>query len=234
MGCCKVWPLTICFANILGIIQVFIQFICFMLLIFIYFFYFPSDAKKLSYNAIATDAALDSQPPLLIESWVDHDLHSNSKLSPLWKQSLYALFGIIFYTLFVFILDGLALIYFSNQTLSEYADALGLISTLSGVVQFVPQIIYTGISKSVGSLSVYMLLMQVPGSFLLSYSLSIQPGANWSSWLSYFVSGALQFILLIMCILFSRNAPPLDELIEPLLQEEEDVYFTPEQDVPKE
>jgi len=54
----------------------------------------------------------------------------------------------------------------------------------------------------VGALSIPTMLIQCPGSFIFVYSLAIQPGTNPTSWLSYFVTGTLQGILLSMCIVF--------------------------------
>src|SRR5436190_19766278 len=45
-----------------------------------------------------------------------------------------------------------------------------------------------------------MMIMQVPGSFIVVYTLAIRPGTRWTTWIVFFVSGCLQGILLIMCI----------------------------------
>ncbi len=42
--------------------------------------------------------------------------------------------------------------------------------------------------------------MQVIGSFIFVYTLSIRPSVSWTTWIVFFVSGCLQGILLIMCI----------------------------------
>lgn len=54
-----------------------------------------------------------------------------------------------------------------------------------------------------GALSLETLLMQCPGSFIFVYSLSLQPGANWTSWISFLICGSCQFILI--CLYFIQN-----------------------------
>ncbi|KAF9301240.1 hypothetical protein BGZ74_006958, partial [Mortierella antarctica] len=55
---------------------------------------------------------------------------------------------------------------------------------------------------SAGALSLLMLLIQTPCTILMTVSLSRQAGANWSTWVVYAVTGTLQFILLVVCVVF--------------------------------
>lgn len=50
------------------------------------------------------------------------------------------------------------------------------------------------------SLSIPMMCIQSPGSFLFAYSIAIRPQTNWSSWITYVCTGILQAVLLGMCI----------------------------------
>jgi hypothetical protein len=52
-----------------------------------------------------------------------------------------------------------------------------------------------------------MMLMQTPGGFLLAFSLYLQPGTNWTSWLPFFMAGTLQGTLLVMCICLTCISP---------------------------
>lgn len=51
-----------------------------------------------------------------------------------------------------------------------------------------------------------MMLMQTPGAALLTLSLALRPGANWTTWIVYAVTGCLQGILLVMCIYYHFQA----------------------------
>ncbi|KAF9918145.1 hypothetical protein BX616_010099 [Lobosporangium transversale] len=83
---------------------------------------------------------------------------------------------------------------------------LGVMSALLTMIQYLPQIIETYLRKSVGALSIPMLLMQTPGSILLTVSLALSPGANWSTWLPYAIASFFQSMLLVLCLVFFIRA----------------------------
>lgn len=71
----------------------------------------------------------------------------------------------------------------------------------------------------VGALSIPAMAMQAPGSFLFCYTIAQSPGTNFTSWITYFVGGCLQSVLLFICIYYQYGAeaefvriPPLEEL----------------------
>lgn len=51
-----------------------------------------------------------------------------------------------------------------------------------------------------------MMIMQVAGSFIFVYTLSIRPSVTWTTWIVFFVSGCLQGILLIMCVCWNYRS----------------------------
>ncbi|KAJ3322737.1 hypothetical protein HDV06_002788 [Boothiomyces sp. JEL0866] len=104
-----------------------------------------------------------------------------------------------------------------------WAALLGIISAISGIFQFVPQVVHTGMTREFGSLSLSTLLMQSPGSFVFAYSLSIQPGTNWTSWISFVICGMLQGILVLMWVIFYFFPVQKQEDQERLLQDELEV-----------
>lgn len=74
-----------------------------------------------------------------------------------------------------------------------------------------------------------MMLMQTPGAALLTVSLALRPGANWTTWIVYAVTGCLQGTLLIMCIYYHFRAKALgydsfdSAETDPLIAEGEEV-----------
>ena len=69
------------------------------------------------------------------------------------------------------------------------------------------------------------MLIQTPGSFLFVYTLAVRPGNNITTWITYLITGILQGILLVMCIVFQARENALardelrqDEMASPLLQ----------------
>ena len=88
----------------------------------------------------------------------------------------------------------------SRPLISRWAAFLGSSATVLAAGQYLPQIIYTARTKLVGSLSIPMMCLQVPGSAVFVYSLALQPGTDWSSLAAYVLTGVLQIVLLVLCV----------------------------------
>ena len=86
--------------------------------------------------------------------------------------------------------------------LEPYATFLGVQATILTSTKYIPQIFTTWKLQHVGSLSIPMMCIQTPGSFVWVVSLATREGTAWSSWVSYLVTGLLQGSLLFMCIMF--------------------------------
>ena len=100
---------------------------------------------------------------------------------------------------------------------SAIAGIFGIFASMCAVVQFLPQLILTYQIQIVGALSIPTMLMQCPGSFMMVISLSLQPGANWTSWMMYFIGGIMQGMLLMMCIFIvarDRSKTENDKLLD--------------------
>jgi cation transport ATPase len=101
-----------------------------------------------------------------------------------------------------FLLTALLSIYFTlfhSSSLQSWANLLGIFSTILASIQYFPQIYTTYILKRVGSLSIPMMCIQTPGSFVWAGSLAQRLGVEgWSAWGVYCVTGCLQGTLLLM------------------------------------
>jgi hypothetical protein len=88
-----------------------------------------------------------------------------------------------------------------------YAHTLGILAAVLASIQYLPQIWTTWKLKAVGSLSIPMMCIQTPGSFLWAASLAARYGwEGWSIWGLFMVTGLLQGILLVMGSVFEyRN-----------------------------
>jgi len=89
-----------------------------------------------------------------------------------------------------------------SETLVWWANFLGVQSTILASIQYVPQLYTTWRLKHVGSLSIPMMCIQTPGSFVWAVSLAMREGTRWSSWATYVVTGMLQGGLLVMCVMW--------------------------------
>lgn len=87
--------------------------------------------------------------------------------------------------------------------LHTWATALGVLATVLASVQYLPQLHTTWRRKDVGSLSIPMMCVQTPGSFVWAGSLAARVGVKgWSAWVVYVVTGCLQGVLLGMGVWF--------------------------------
>ena len=89
-----------------------------------------------------------------------------------------------------------------SPQLTAWANFLGIQSMILASLQYIPQLFTTWTLKHVGSLSIPMMCIQTPGSFVWAVSLASREGTKWSSWITYVVTGVLQGALLIMCIIW--------------------------------
>lgn len=102
----------------------------------------------------------------------------------------------------VFLVSVILLARFPHK-LQLWANILGLTATCLASIQYIPQIHTTWKLQHVYSLSIPMMLIQTPGSFVFATSLAVRLGASgWSAWGVYIVTGCLQGILLGMGIYF--------------------------------
>ncbi|TVY78505.1 Uncharacterized protein LSUE1_G006168 [Lachnellula suecica] len=102
------------------------------------------------------------------------------------------------------ILISIVLIATRPHALGIWASILGIMGAVLATIQYLPQIWLTHRIRDVGSLSIPMMCIQTPGSFLWSGSLIARLGwAGWSSWGIFLVTGFLQGCLLALGVYYS-------------------------------
>jgi uncharacterized protein with PQ loop repeat len=94
-----------------------------------------------------------------------------------------------------------------------YGESMGAISTCFMFVQWVPQIVQTYRSKSVGGLSVPMLLLGAPGSFFMVFYLSVLSRQALSTWVPYAFSFLQQATLLALCCYYENFRSAQDPVL---------------------
>ena len=112
---------------------------------------------------------------------------------------------VAFYAVLIMSLSILLLFFSSGDrtaSVEGFAGFLGMVSLILSSVQFIPQIVTTLETESLGALSLTTLALQSPGAALMVYSLILQPGTNWTSWISFAAAGSCQGVLLIIGIVF--------------------------------
>jgi uncharacterized protein with PQ loop repeat len=123
--------------------------------------------------------------------------------TPEWRlattlATVVALHLTLLLTLSLFLLSSLPPTHHLLHTLATF---LGLSGTLLAVLQYAPQILKTYKAQHVGALSIGTMIIQVPGSVMFVLSIALRPGANWTSWLPYAVTGGMQAALLVRSFL---------------------------------
>jgi hypothetical protein len=88
---------------------------------------------------------------------------------------------------------SVAMVVWYPQHLEAYAGVLGVLAAGLAAVQYLPQLYTTWKLETVGSLSIPMMCLQTPGSFVWAASLMVRYGwAGWSTWGLLVVTGCLQ------------------------------------------
>jgi uncharacterized protein with PQ loop repeat len=146
------------------------------------------------------------------------------------------LLGLVLLVSIVFSATSATLYYGLNlsvKTLATWGRAIGILSAVVVVVQWTPQIFTTFQLGSAGSLSVVMLIIQLPGCLLTVFFQAVIGGADITTWGPYLVSAINIMILIIMCGVFwlrNRNGIP-EENFDIYLSEDEHHVFEYDKDL---
>ncbi|KAF1993323.1 hypothetical protein P154DRAFT_540505 [Amniculicola lignicola CBS 123094] len=179
MGCCGEISRFACSAALLGIVQIGVQWTCFFFILMLFLIFFPR-----------TPTPTPTDP-----SHTDPDM-------PTWREAILVLSLSLAFFLVAF-LGSIVFVYALPSHIRGWANFLGLLGTTLAGIQYIPQIVTTYRLKRVGSLSVPMMCIQTPGSFVFAASLARRLGpAGWSAWGLFILTGCLQGCLLGMSLLF--------------------------------
>jgi uncharacterized protein with PQ loop repeat len=177
--------------------------------------------------------------PIYIEFLVYHKEHEIEK-KPIFNNRFFIwlqkndyfaskLFFLLFMLIFVvgFSLTGALLTYLSPSpdAAFSFAYVCGGIGAVTNMLQWVPQIITTIRNGHVGSLSIIMLALQVPGGYaVVFFNAFIVKHPNITTWGPFALSATQQLLLLIVCIVFSIRDWRLNKKAKTeVLEEESDI-----------
>lgn len=122
--------------------------------------------------------------------------------APTWKEAVLVLaLSLAFFV--VALIGSVVFVYALPSHVRAWANFLGLLATALAAIQYIPQILMTWRLQETGSLSVPMMCIQTPGSFVFAASLYARLGpAGWSAWGLFIFTGCLQGCLLVMSLGF--------------------------------
>ncbi|TLD37735.1 pq loop repeat protein [Venturia nashicola] len=200
IACCKEINGFACVAAMLGIAQVAVQWSCFGIILFLFLIFFPTPGPE----HVASDPSI-----------------------PTWKDAL----GVVTTAIghfFVILLVSVVISLSYPSHLQSWATLLGLGAALLACIQYIPQLYTTWRLQHVMSLSIPMMCIQTPGSFVFAASLAMRLGVEgWSAWGVYIVTGILQGCLLLMGLKFEIRDMRERERLAGLAQRsngEEEIY----------
>ncbi|KAL8841385.1 MAG: hypothetical protein Q9205_002781 [Flavoplaca limonia] len=180
LACCNKISAFGCLAGALGVAQIGVQWSCFTVILLLFLLFFPR-ASPLSPPRHPTSAAPSYRTAVLVV-------------------------GVCITHIFLTVIVHLIFVYRFPSQLKACAEFFGIAGTILAAIQFLPQIYTTWRLQAIGSLSIPMMCIQTPGSFVWVGSLAGRLGAaGWSTWGIYLVTGVLQGILLIMAIGFEMR-----------------------------
>ncbi|KAM5449164.1 hypothetical protein MaudCBS49596_004989 [Microsporum audouinii] len=188
IACCHDISGFACFAGLLGIIQVGVQSLCFVIFLILFVVYFPR-------NPPAPSSA----------SSTPQKTHS-------FRTALTVGAICLAHAIAVAIL-GFTVVFGYPSSRQLWANILGIMATILSSIQYFPQIYTTWRLRRVGSLSIQMMCIQTPGALVWAVSLAERLGMEgWSTWGVYVVTSMLQGTLLVMGVYFEYVNPQKPEL----------------------
>ena len=121
---------------------------------------------------------------------------------PSWRDALTVVLISVAHLAVVVIVSAVLLLWYP-RALQSWATLLGVCAAILACIQYLPQLWTTWRLQHVMSLSIPMMCIQTPGSFVFAASLAIRLGSGgWSAWGVYIVTGILQGCVLFMGIRF--------------------------------
>lgn len=189
LRCCSKLSSGVCVANSLGVIQLLLQWTMFAVTLVLFLIYFP----RPSYF-----------PQSGARTPVARPIPRHTSLS--WNISVVvSLIALIHLITFIAVSLTFLRKAATREKAIHWANWLGGLAMVLSGLQYLPQIWTTYMRGTVGSLSILTLSLQAPGSILFAYSIAQRPGARWSSWVLFVVTGCLQAVLVGICFYFQAR-----------------------------
>ncbi|KAH7398167.1 PQ loop repeat protein-like protein [Pyrenochaeta sp. MPI-SDFR-AT-0127] len=177
MACCSEIGTFPCAAAMLGVAQIGVQWTCFFFIMLLFLIFFPRNSQA---------AAQEEQDTSM----------------PTWKEAILVLAFSLAFFIIAFI-GSVVFVYALSSHVRAWANFLGLLATTLAAIQYIPQILMTYRLQETGSLSIPMMCIQTPGSFVFAASLAVRLGpGGWSAWGLFIFTGCLQGCLLAMSLWF--------------------------------
>ncbi|KAL2854403.1 hypothetical protein BJY01DRAFT_231972 [Aspergillus pseudoustus] len=180
VACCKDVSGLSCFAGLLGILQVGMQWLSFFMMLALFVLFFPRGTSALP---------------------------ETSKEGPMYRTALVVAWICNVHAL-VMLIVTLAVGFKQSSSLQSWSNFCGVTAAILASIQYFPQIYTTLRLRCVGSLSIPMMCIQTPGALIWAGSLAARLGPRgWSTWGILIVTASLQGTLLVLSVFFEYLGP---------------------------
>jgi uncharacterized protein with PQ loop repeat len=187
LKCCRdVGPGT-CLGLVGGVVLCTVVWACFSFILILYVVYYPPHLK---YVTVEFSPVAGASP-----AHIQTNLRTDE-----WQLSVIIAWVVFFHMAFTTFVTFLLLVTGTQHQRNIWAGFLGMFAAASAVVQYAPQLLRTYRARLVGALSIPMMCIQTPGAVLMVISIAFRPDTNWTSWITFAVTGVLQGCLLVMCL----------------------------------
>ncbi|KAL3493862.1 hypothetical protein BJX62DRAFT_234974 [Aspergillus germanicus] len=181
LACCKDVSGLSCFAGLLGILQVGMQWLSFFMMLTLFVLFFPRGTSS--------------------------TLPETSKEEPTYRTALVVAWICIVHAVIMLVVT-LAVGFRQPSSLQSWSNFCGVTAALLASIQYFPQIYTTLRLRCVGSLSIPMMCIQTPGALVWAGSLAARLGPKgWSTWGILIVTAFLQGTLLALSVFFEYLGP---------------------------
>ena len=149
-------------------------------------------------------------------------LYLKYKIRESRTSTIYNFIYVIIYGICILIITIISLIslYHMNDYIKMFNILTKIVGIFAGICTFllwVPQIYLLIRKREIGSLNIYMFLIQIPGN-IITIMFQILYKSNWTIWLSYIISVIEQFTVVFLIISILKSGKIKPQYI--LLQEE--------------
>ena len=200
-----------CINKMLGLYQIGSQYLCFMIFYVMFVFYYRTNVVN-----VYPDFENLVQPLLSNENG---NSNGNNRISEHHRRGY-----IVYYFIGMVLVDIILIsvtvgllsrnVWHGNDDLIIFARALGIISTLSVVTQYVPQIYSLYLTKNAKNLSVVTYILLAGGNFVSFLYLTFQSASDSTTWLPYLICLIMQSLLCVQIIYYEQRSRHLNVSIQ--------------------
>ncbi|KAF3923654.1 hypothetical protein ABW21_db0207534 [Orbilia brochopaga] len=184
IGCCRENNTFPCIAGLLGMVQVINGVALFWIVMFLYVYYAREEAEA---ERMGRRPSLSSQMRTYRRA-----------------RKGYAVLCMVFAWSLMIMLVSAVILHRFPWYAQNWADLLGVLVAVLACIQWLPQILTTWKLGHLGSLSVAMLVIALPSTWIFAFSLIGRVGmAGWSVWIVYVLVGSMQVVLVGTAILYA-------------------------------